>query len=160
MAFTANYKIHAATEADNVLFNERLSRLIVAHGTKPIDLSRHLGLAAGTVYGWANNIGRPRAPDLAGLASVFGMSIDQLVGRKGGSRTRPSHDGTTADRLAMLMRENRLTKYEMRLRTGIVQKTITAYLAGRTIRYDGIIAIARTFNVSLDWLITGREYDG
>lgn len=63
-------------------------------------------------------------------------------------------------RIERLRKERKLTQQQLANATGITRGNISSYESGRF--YPSItttIALARFFNVSIDWLLTGKEKD-
>lgn len=65
-------------------FGTRLKRLLVEHEMTQNDLARYLHLAKGTVSGYVNDSHMPDAAMLDKIASMFDVSLDDLL-----DRTRP-----------------------------------------------------------------------
>lgn len=66
-------------------------------------------------------------------------------------------DGYFRDRLHDLMYANSCTGEELARLTGISQHVVAGYLAGKSPDTLGLLRIARLFEVSMEWLITGKE---
>lgn len=63
--------------------------------------------------------------------------------------------GKIRDRIRDLMKERGLTQAELALRIGTTESTLSRFLSGKTDKLgdESIIRLARTFNVSTDFLL-------
>ncbi len=64
------------------------------------------------------------------------------------------------DRLKILMDENKVTAYEVSLKTGIEQSTIGRILSGKTKRVTQAtkLALCTYFDISEKWFTSGVDY--
>ena len=66
-------------------------------------------------------------------------------------------DRQFAGRLHDLMEQNDCTTAELARLTGISHFQILGYLAGKTPDTMSLLRIARLFEVSMEWLVTGED---
>ena len=62
-------------------FGARLAKLRASHGLTQIELARRLGVSRRQIAYYESGEGRPPGALLAGLADLFGVSTDALLGR-------------------------------------------------------------------------------
>lgn len=63
-----------------------------------------------------------------------------------------------AENIRKLLRRNKMSHAELARRLDVKQSSAGRYARGeRTPSLEQIVAIAEIFNVSLDWLITGKD---
>lgn len=66
---------------------------------------------------------------------------------------------TTVDRIFQLMKENNLNAKEFALKVGVSQGNITDWKTGRAKpSTDALLKIARTYNISVDYLLGNSDY--
>jgi transcriptional regulator with XRE-family HTH domain len=63
-----------------------------------------------------------------------------------------------SDQFSHLIRESTLSQKEIAQALGIAESAIVNYKRGRTPSGDALFRIARYFNVSMEWLMTGHGY--
>lgn len=66
-----------------------------------------------------------------------------------------------ADRLQHLLKSDGISKSQLAEKVGVSPTAIGNYCTGRIPKADELLRIARTFNVSMEWLLTGesRRYE-
>lgn len=64
------------------MLNTRIRDLRKQHGYSQEQLARKLHLTQGAVSQWENGLTVPAADQLAALADIFGISVDEIMGRK------------------------------------------------------------------------------
>lgn len=60
-----------------------IKQLREAAGMKQSELADRMNVRPPTVFKWENGMANPTIANLIQLAEVFGVSLDELVGRKG-----------------------------------------------------------------------------
>lgn len=63
-------------------FGKRLRKLAAEHGLTMYDLAKETGMSASSLYKYAHQYIMPGVDTLAALADVFGMTMDELMGRE------------------------------------------------------------------------------
>ena len=64
------------------MLNERIRALRKEHGYSQEQMARKLHLTQGAISQWENGITVPAADQLMTLADVFGITVDELLGRE------------------------------------------------------------------------------
>lgn len=60
-----------------------IKQLREAAGMKQSELADRMNVRPPTVFKWENGMANPTIANLIQLAEIFGVSLDELVGRKG-----------------------------------------------------------------------------
>ena len=64
------------------MLSERLRALRKEHGYSQEQMARKLHLTQGAISQWENGLTVPAADQLIALADVFGITVDELLGRE------------------------------------------------------------------------------
>ena len=64
------------------MLNERIRALRKEHGYSQEQMARKLHLTQGAISQWENGLTVPAADQLIALADVFGITVDDLLGRE------------------------------------------------------------------------------
>ena len=80
------------------MLNTRIRDLRKQHGYSQEQLARKLHLTQGAVSQWENGLTVPAADQLAALADIFGISVDEIMGRKAETPESEIHDEAWAIR--------------------------------------------------------------
>lgn len=64
------------------MLNERIRALRKEHGYSQEQMARKLHLTQGAISQWENGLTVPAADQLMALADVFGITVDDLLGRE------------------------------------------------------------------------------
>ena len=64
------------------MLNERIRALRKEHGYSQEQMARKLHLTQGAISQWENGLTVPAADQLMTLADVFGITVDELLGRE------------------------------------------------------------------------------
>ena len=59
-------------------FSENLKKAMLEHKISQKKLSTKVGLPVSTLHGWLNGVAPKKIQDIKKVASIFGMTIDQL----------------------------------------------------------------------------------
>lgn len=66
---------------ENFMIGENLRVVRVEHGYSQSDLAKKSGISQGTISRWEAGVHTPSIRDCATLADIYGISIDDLIGR-------------------------------------------------------------------------------
>jgi transcriptional regulator with XRE-family HTH domain len=80
------------------MLNTRIRDLRKQHGYSQEQLARKLHLTQGAVSQWENGLTVPAADQLAALADIFGISVDEIMGRKAETQEPETRDEASAIR--------------------------------------------------------------
>lgn len=69
-------------------FGEQLKACRRAHGLSQEKVAEHLGVSRQAVTKWENNQTMPSSQNLLALSALYGVSLDELAGNSGHSRTK------------------------------------------------------------------------
>ena len=128
-------------------------------GLTPSDFAKSIGCGKGTVSRYLSEQKIPAVDLLIRMADFFECSTDYLLGRE----TEKYHRvfvkpcPTFQQRLPMLCKELKISKYRLQKQTGIAESAIYDWQKGKSSpRLENIIKIADTFNCSVDFVL-GRS---
>lgn len=89
---------------DNATFGDRLAAARDKAGMTQKELAKRLGVKAGTLRGWEEDLSEPRANKLQMVAGLLNVSLTWLLNGEGAGVAAPDEDGAelSADVTAIL----------------------------------------------------------
>lgn len=136
--------------------SDRLTDLRQKNGYTQKFIALTLGVSGPTVSQWESGIKEPNRKNLEGLASLYGVSTDYLMGRSDETAPAPSFDSGSALHTARLAAEYSLK--DIALIVGVGPKTVAAWEANRPkAPRDKLALIAGALNLPVEELAGPQE---
>lgn len=112
---------------ESATFGDRLAAAREQSGMSQKELARRLGVRAGTIRSWEDDISEPRANRLSMMAGILNVSMMWLINGEGVGAEAPDDDGVVPDvrhiliemremRADMIARAEQMARLEKRLR--------------------------------------------
>ena len=112
---------------ENATFGDRLAAAREAAGLSQKDLAKKLGVKAGTLRNWENDLSEPRANRLSMLSGLLGVSLSWLLSGEGDGIDPPGYEVEVPEDITSILAELRGLRTESRLltdRLGILEKRL------------------------------------
>ena len=123
------------------------------------DIAKFLGVAPQTIYKYEKNINEPDTTTLSKLADYFEITVDELLGRKGEIMDINKEIGIRIKKLREDKAEYQKETADLITKSGtsLSESQLGLYELGlRKVPNNIVIAIAKHFNVTTDYILTGN----
>lgn len=134
---------------------QRIAEECQKHNINGTQLASLLGLKKSPMTDWKNDKSNPTVDQLAKMCEIFAVSADYLISGYEHTLTAGQHEGLL-NRIKYLCEINNTKLRPLEEELGLGNGTISQW-ANSSPSCDNILKIATYFNVSVDWLLTGRE---
>ena len=148
-----------------MLFSEKLKKLREDAGLERIDLAKILNISRSAISNYENGHRKPENDELwKNIADYFNVSVDYLMKD---DYDVPNDDMSIKyknskfkDILKFLREKKGITQEDLGKIIGVTGGTIGNYEQGQRMPQNDILwlKLARYFNVSVDYLMTGKDY--
>ncbi|WP_407492201.1 multiprotein-bridging factor 1 family protein [Pseudooceanicola sp. MF1-13] len=117
--------------AENATFGDRLAAAREAAGMTQQQLAKRLGVKAGTLRGWEDDLSEPRANRLQMLSGLLGVSLPWLLMGQGDDVSAPDESGELPRDLTDMLTELRNLRSDLVAkadRLAVLEKRLRAKL--------------------------------
>lgn len=139
------------------MLGNRIKKLRKDNGLTQVEFGNKLGVVKQTVSSWENGISSPNNETLANIASIFKVSVDELLGidKQESSDSNMMHCPDISNRIKKLSQKKKIDPIKSKLQTNILNGTTT-----NDERFmQDIYLLSDYFGISDTYLLTGEEDD-
>lgn len=119
---------------DMATFGDRVAAAREAAGMTQKELAKRLGVRAGTVRAWEQDLSEPRANRLSMMAGLLNVSVMWLINGEGDGMDGPPGDGEIDGDVREMLTELRELRADLRTRSeqlGRLEKRLRTVLVGQ-----------------------------
>lgn len=119
---------------DMATFGDRVAAAREAAGLTQKELAKRLGVRAGTVRAWEQDLSEPRANRLSMMAGLLNVSVMWLINGEGDGMDGPPGDGEIDGDVREMLTELRELRADLRTRSeqlGRLEKRLRTVLVGQ-----------------------------
>ena len=151
----------AKKKISKAILNQRLKRLYRESGLKQVEFAAQLGISKPALCRYLSGAS-PNLLLLCQIAAQHRVSPDWLLGRSLSRKTelmagKEFHQAVLSKRFKMIYRESGLNQVKFAAKVRLTQASVSRYLLGSRPNLTAFIKIARTMEVSTDWLLGFSE---
>lgn len=139
------------------MLGNKIKKLRKESGLTQVEFGNKLGVVKQTVSSWENGVSNPNNETLINIASIFNISIDELLGidKLEASDSCTIYCPDISNRIKKLSQKKKIDPIKLRLKTNILNGTTT-----NDERFmQDIYLLSDYFGVSDTYILTGKEDD-
>lgn len=135
-------------------FQERLQDLLIENNLSRLQLSKKIGISFETLNGYFNKDFYPEISIAVKIAKFFKCSLNYLLGLSDELKNNDKNNLSFSDTLKKLLKENKLSPEKLMHALNMSEANYYRWQKGQTKpAMNSLIAIAKYFDVSIDYLI-------
>lgn len=135
-------------------FQERLQELLIEYDLSRLQLAKQIGISFETLNGYFNKNFYPELSVALKLSKHFSCSLSYLLGLSDEIRIISNNNLSFQDTLKKLLKENKMSPEKLMNALQMSEANYYRWQKGKTKpAMNSLIAIAKYFDVSIDYLI-------
>lgn len=139
-------------------FQERLQDLLVENELSRLQLSKKIGISFETLNGYFNKDFYPELSVAIKIADYFGCSLQYLMGLTEDYQTIDENDLSFIETIRKLLKENNLSIEKLMKSLNMSEANFYRWKNNNNKpAMQSLIAIAKFFDVSIDYLVAGEK---
>lgn len=138
-------------------FTERLDDLLKERGLSRLNLANEINITSTTVNGYFNNGYFPQINIAIKIAKYFGCSLDYLFGLDEKFENINNNDKTFFENFSTILKTRNISIAKAMKTLGMSEYNYFRWKDGKYPKTANLLIIAKTFDVSLDWLVGNQN---